>query len=139
MRTVADLIKAVNAKLTELFPEVEIRSTDLDKKPEKCFYSEYTVSRDGNPDFVHDSGRITVFYFPESKKVSRIELIEMQAALSQAFAYSVPIDDDFVVPTVELSFAIEDDTLIMEFDFEMHQFVDNDKDAAEMENIEVQE
>lgn len=139
MKTVADLIKAVNTKLTELFPEVEIRSTDLDKKPEKCFYSEYTVNRDGNPDFVHDSGRITVFYFPESKKVNRMELIDMQAKLSQAFVYSLALDEGFAVPVVNLNFTLEDDVLVMEFDFDMYQRVDNDKDIAAMENIELQE
>lgn len=139
MKTVADLITAVTAKLTEKFPDIDIRSTDLDKHPEKCFYTEYTVNRDGTPDFVHDSGRITLFYFPENKKVNRVELVDMQAKLSQVFVYSLALDDNFAVPIVNLDFTLEDDVLVMEFDFEMHQFVDNDKDAAEMEYIEVQE
>lgn len=139
MKTVADLITAVTAKLTEKFPDIDIRSTDLDKHPEKCFYTEYTVNRDGTPDFVHDSGRITLFYFPENKKVNRVELVDMQAKLSQMFVYSLALDDNFAVPVVNLDFTLEDDVLVMEFDFEMHQFVDNDKDAAEMEYIEVQE
>ena len=139
MKTVADLIAAVTAKLTVNFPDIEVRSTDLDKHPEKCFYTEYTVNRDGTPDFVHDSGRITLFYFPENKKVNRVELVDMQAKLSQVFVYSLALDDNFAVPVVNLDFTLEDDVLVMEFDFEMHQFVDNDKDAAEMEYIEVQE
>lgn len=139
MKTVADLITAVTAKLTEKFPDIDIRSTDLDKHPEKCFYTEYTVNRDGTPDFVHDSGRITLFYFPENKKVNRVELVDMQAKLSQVFVYSLALDDNFAVPVVNLDFTLEDDVLVMEFDFEMHQFVDSDKDAAEMEYIEVQE
>ena len=139
MKTVADLITAVTAKLTEKFPDIDIRSTDLDKHPEKCFYTEYTVNRDGTPGFVHDSGRITLFYFPENKKVNRVELVDMQAKLSQVFVYSLALDDNFAVPVVNLDFTLEDDVLVMEFDFEMHQFVDNDKDAAEMEYIEVQE
>ena len=139
MKTVADLITAVTAKLTEKFPDIDIRSTDLDKHPEKCFYTEYTVNRDGTPDFVHDSGRITLFYFPVNKKVNRVELVDMQAKLSQMFVYSLALDDNFAVPVVNLDFTLEDDVLVMEFDFEMHQFVDNDKDAAEMEYIEVQE
>lgn len=139
MKTVADLITAVTAKLTEKFPDIDIRSTDLDKHPEKCFYTEYTVNRDGTPDFVHDSGRITLFYFPENKKVNRVELVDMQAKLSQVFVYSLALDEDFSVPVVNLNFTLEDDVLVMEFDFDMYQRVDNDKDIAAMENIELQE
>ena len=39
MKTVADLIAAVTAKLTVNFSDIEVRSTDLDKHPEKCFYT----------------------------------------------------------------------------------------------------
>lgn len=139
MKTVADLITAVNAKLTENFPDIDIRSTDLDKHPEKCFYTEYTANRDGTPDFVHDSGRITLFYFPEDGKVNRVELVDMQAKLSQVFTYRLELDDDFAVPVVNLNFTPEDDALVMEFDFDMHQRIDNDKDIVTMKNIELQE
>lgn len=139
MRTVADLIKAVNTKLTDNFPGIEIRSTDLDKHPERCFYTEYTASRDGNPDMVHDSGRITLFYFPEDKNVNRLELLYIQAKLSQTFSFGVAIDEGFTVPVVDLNFTLEDDTLVMEFDFEMYQRVDNDADIDTMKNIELQE
>ena len=139
MKTVADLITAVNAKLTENFPDIEVNSPDIDKSPKKCFYTEYTVNRDGTPDFVHDSGRITLFYFPENKKVNRVELVDMQAKLSQVFVYSLDLDEDFSVPVVNLNFTLEDDVLVMEFDFDMYQRVENDKDIAAMENIELQE
>lgn len=139
MRTVADLIKAVNTKLTDNFPDIEIKSTDLDKHPEQCFYTEYTVNRDGSPDMVHDSGRITLFYFPEDKKVNRLELLGIQAKLSQTFVFGIAVDEEFTVPVVNLNFTLEDDTLVMEFDFEMYQRVDNDADIDAMENIELQE
>lgn len=138
MKTVADLIKAVNTKLDTNFPDVEIRSTDLDKHPEQCFYTEYTASRDGNPDLVHDSGRITLFYFPEDKKVNRLELLDIQAKLSEIFVFGIAIDEDFTVPVVNLNFTLEDDTLVMEFDFEMYQRVDYEAGTEMMENIGLQ-
>ena len=55
------------------------------------------------------------------------------------FLYSLALDEDFSVPVVNLNFTLEDDVLVMEFDFDMYQRVDNDKDIAEMENIELQE
>ena len=63
----------------------------------------------------------------------------MQAKLSQVFVYSLALDEDFSVPVVNLNFTLEDDVLVMEFDFDMYQRVDNDKDIAEMKNIELQE
>ena len=88
---------------------------------------------------MHDSGRITLFYFPENKKVNRVELVDMQAKLSQVFVYSLALDDNFAVPVVNLNFTLEDDVLVMEFDFDMYQRVDNDKEIAAMESIELQE
>ena len=139
MKTVADIIKAVTEKLTENFPGIKIWSTDKDEDfGKKCFFIKYTANRDGKPDFIHDYGEIRVYYFPESDKINRIELLNMQEQLSQLFLFRIFAGDSFAIPVTELTFEIEDDVLVMSFDFDLHQEVDPDSTLPDMEVLEVE-
>lgn len=137
MITTADLLNAVTAKLGENFPEVRIWSTDKDKDfGEKCFFIKYTASRDGKPEFVHDYGQIRLYYFPSDKNVNRMELLDMQERLSELFLFRIFVNDDFAVPINELEFEIDDDVLVMSFDFDMYQMPEEDMTTA-MEELEI--
>lgn len=139
MKTVADIIKAVTEKLTENFPGIKIWSTDKDEDfGKKCFFIKYTANRDGKPDFIHDYGEIRVYYFPESDKINRIELLNMQEQLSQLFLFRIFAGDSFAIPVTELTFEIEDDVLVMSFDFDLYQEVDPDSTLPDMEVLEVE-
>lgn len=138
MKTVADIIKAVTEKLTENFLGIKIWSTDKDEDfGKKCFFIKYTANRDGKPDFIHDYGEIRVYYFPESDKINRIELLNMQEQLSQLFLFRIFAGDSFAIPITELTFEIEDDVLVMSFDFDLYQEVDPDSTLPDMEVLEV--
>lgn len=137
MITTADLLNAVTAKLGENFPEVRIWSTDKDKDfGKKCFFIKYSASRDGKPEFVHDCGQIRLYYFPSDKNVNRMELLDMQERLSELFLFRIFVNDDFAVPINELEFEIDDDVLVMSFDFDMYQMPEEDMTTA-MEELEI--
>lgn len=139
MKTVADIIKGVTEKLTEKFPDIKIWSTDKNEDfGEKCFFIKYTANRDGKPDFVHDYGEIRLYYFPESDKVNRIELLNMQEQLSQLFLFRVFAGIEFAIPITELTFEIDDDVLVMSFEFDLYQEVDPDSSLPDMEVLEVE-
>lgn len=139
MKTVNDIIKAVTEKLAEKFPEIKIWSTDKNEDfGKKCFFIKYTANRDGKPDFVHDYGEIRLYYFPESDKINRIELLNMQEQLSQLFLFRVFAGDEFAVPITELTFEIDDDVLVMSFEFDLYQEVEPDSSLPDMEVLEVE-
>lgn len=140
MKTVADIIKAVKGKLEEQFPDVRVWSTDKSEDfGKKCFFIKYTASRDGKPDFIHDYGEIRLYYFPESDKVNRIELLNMQEQLSQLFLFRVFAGSEFAIPITELTFEIDDDVLAMSFEFDLYQEVDTESSLTDsMENLEIE-
>ena len=139
MKTVADVIKAVKEKLEEQFPDVRVWSTDKSEDfGKKCFFIKYTASRDGKPDFIHDYGEIRLYYFPESDKVNRIELLDMQEQLSQLFLFRVYAGSEFAIPITELTFEIDNDVLVMSFEFDLYQEVDLDSSLPDMEVLEVE-
>ena len=139
MKTVADVIKAVKEKLEEQFPDVRVWSTDKSEDfGKKCFFIKYIASRDGKPDFIHDYGEIRLYYFPESDKVNRIELLDMQEQLSQLFLFRVFAGSEFAIPITELTFEIDNDVLVMSFEFDLYQEVDLDSSLPDMEVLEVE-
>ena len=139
MKTVADVIKAVKEKLEEQFPDVRVWSTDKSEDfGKKCFFIKYTASRDGKPDFIHDYGEIRLYYFQESDKVNRIELLDMQEQLSQLFLFRVFAGSEFAIPITELMFEIDNDVLVMSFEFDLYQEVDPDSSLPDMEVLEVE-
>lgn len=139
MKTVADVIKAVKEKLEEQFPDVRVWSTDKSEDfGKKCFFIKYTASRDGKPDFIHDYGEIRLYYFPESDKINRIELLNMQEQLSQLFLFRVFAGSEFAIPITELMFEIDNDVLVMSFEFDLYQEVDLDSSLPDMEVLEVE-
>ena len=139
MKTVADVIKAVKEKLEEQFPDVRVWSTDKSEDfGKKCFFIKYTASRDGKPDFIHDYGEIRLYYFPESDKDNRIELIDMQEQLSQLFLFRVFAGSEFAIPITELTFEIDNDVLVMSFEFDLYQEVNPDSSLPDMEVLEVE-
>ena len=69
MITTQNIIKAINRKLKEEFPDIKIWSTDKDKDfGSKCFFVKYTVKKDGSPEFIHEQGEVRIYYFPSARK-----------------------------------------------------------------------
>ena len=138
MITVADLIKAVTRELKGKFPGIKVWSTDKTEDfGKKCFFIKHTASRDGKPDFIRDRGEIRVYYFPSDENLNQQELIDMQEQLSQLFLFRIFVTETFAVPIDEVDFEVDDDVLVMNFNFEMYQSVDTESDYPNMEELEM--
>ena len=137
MKTLKDIAAAVTRTLKENTEGVPVNSTDIDKNTKRpCFYVEYDFSRDGKPDFVHDYGKVTIFYFPSDERNCRMEIMDMQGKLSETFFNELRVDEAFCIPINELEFDISDDVLTLEFELEMFQSPDEDINPA-METLEI--
>ncbi len=139
MKDIKDVARAVNRELADAFPGVEIKSTDIDKNVKKpCFFTEYDLARDGTPDFIHDYGKVTIFYFPSDSRKNRLELMETQSKLAETFFSRLKVDESFYIPIDELEFDISNDVLTLEFEIEMYQRPEEEPGIM-MEEISINE
>ena len=138
MITTQGIIKAINRKLKEGFPDIKIWSTDKDKDfGSKCFFVKYTAKKDGSPEFIHEQGEVRIYYFPSDKDINRIELLKMQEQLSQLFLFRIFVADGFALPITEVEFETDDDVLVMTFEYETYQRIDLEEGLPEIEELEI--
>lgn len=134
-----DIIKAVNTALKGAFPDRSVVSTDKDKavKP-GSFYVEYPAPiMDGPKNFKHESGTIYIDYFPLDRYDHRLEFLAVQEKLREIFADTLTVEKDFVIPIDELQFTENDGVLIVQFDYEMWQYIE--ETGPDMEELVIKE
>lgn len=139
MITTKDIVKAVNTVLKSTFPDRSVVSTDKDKavKP-GSFYVEYPAPiMDGSKFFKHESGTIYIDYFPPDRYDHRLEFFNMQEKLREVFTDTLTVEEGFVIPINELQFTENDDVLILQFDYDMWQYVE--ETGANMEELVIKE
>ena len=139
MITTKDIVKAANTVLKSTFPDRSDVSTDKDKavKP-GSFYVEYPAPiMDGSKFFKHESGTIYIDYFPPDRYDHRLEFFNMQEKLREVFADTLTVEEGFVIPINELQFTENDDVLILQFDYDMWQYVE--ETGANMEELVIKE
>lgn len=139
MITTKDVVKAVNTVLKSTFPDRSVVSTDKDKavKP-GSFYVEYPAPiMDGSKFFKHESGTIYIDYFPPDRYDHRLEFFNMQEKLREVFADTLTVEEGFAIPINELQFTENDDVLILQFDYDMWQYVE--ETGANMEELVIKE
>ena len=134
-----DIVRAVNLKVKETFPEYTVKSTDFRKNVQPgSFYTEYPMpTYDGTKDFRHESGTIRVHYFPKAEENYRIEFADVQQKLNEAFFSVLTINETFVIPINEISFEQSDGVLIMSFDYDTWQEIE--ETGEDMQYIEVEQ
>ena len=134
-----DIVKAVNTVIKSAFPDRIVVSTDKDKavKP-GSFYVEYPAPiMDGSKFFKHESGTIYIDYFPPDRYDHRLEFFNVQEKLREVFADTLTVEEDFVIPINELQFTENDDVLILQFDYDMWQYVE--ETGVNMEELIIKE
>ena len=134
-----DIVKAVNTVIKSAFPDRTVVSTDKDKavKP-GSFYVEYPAPiMDGSKFFKHESGTIYIDYFPPDRYDHRLEFFNVQEKLREVFADTLTVEEDFVIPINELQFTENDDVLILQFDYDMWQYVE--ETGVNMEELIIKE
>ena len=139
MITTKDIVKAVNTVLKSTFPDRSVVSTDKDKAVKSgSFYVEYPAPiMDGSKFFKHESGTIYIDYFPPDRYDHRLEFFNMQEKLREVFADTLTVEEGFVIPINELQFTENDDVLILQFDYDMWQYVE--ETGANMEELVIKE
>lgn len=139
MITAKDIVRAVNLRIKENFPEHPVKSTDFKKNVQPgSFYTEYPIPVfDGSRDFRHESGTVRVHYFPVNENNYRIELADMQQKLSMSFFSILQVNEMFAIPINEVSFDQSDGVLIMSFDYETWQEIE--ETGEDMQHIEIEE
>lgn len=137
IKTIADIITAVNGCLNTGFPNIPRYSTDKDKKlTAPCFITRYTASTDGSEEFRHDFGTIRVYYFPDDKDINRIDLLTKQESLTNIFRKGINTSDLFI-PINDLTFETEDDVLIMSFSYDLYQYIDAESTLPNIEQLDL--
>lgn len=137
IKTIADIITAVNGCLNTGFSNIPRYSTDKDKKlTAPCFITRYTASTDGSEEFRHDFGTIRVYYFPDDKDINRIDLLTKQESLTNLFRKGINTSDLFI-PINDLTFETEDDVLIMSFSYDLYQYIDSESTLPNIEQLDL--
>ena len=133
----ADIMRAVNAKLREDFADYKVCSTDARKnvQPGSFFVERPAPVLDGTQDMRHESGTIRVVYFPKDELNYRTEFMDMQNKLYMSFFHILRVTEDFVIPVNDLTFEETDGALIMEFDYETWQEIEETGEMMEYLNL----
>lgn len=64
-------------------------------------------------------------------------VFNVQEKLREAFADTLTVEEDFVIPINELQFTENDDVLILQFDYEMWQYIE--ETGPDMEELVIKE
>lgn len=80
---------------------------------------------------------VRIYYFPRTLNKNKIELLEIQEKLENAFFNNLNIKDAFFIYIEEIEFNVTDGILIAEFDVMTLEDIVNDMDLENMEELEV--
>jgi hypothetical protein len=135
MVTLKDVAIAINAKLKQVLPQYKIQSTDIKEGfTRPCLYVDFdnaTKSPFGSHG-VERNIHVIVYFFPTSINQYKIEMLETQDILENAFDHSLTIKDGFVVFIDEATSDKVDG--ILQFSFDVH-YIEIDYSESGEENM----
>lgn len=130
-----EIIIAVNKKLIELYPDIDIQSKDIKhgfNRP--CFFVKLRASQNAllSPNFNERKVSVIIYYFASDPKENAIENLEVQETLENSFLGKLVIDErHFIVH--EVSSLVNDGVLQVSFDLDIQSYNDEDlSDANEL-------
>lgn len=133
MITTEDVIRAVNSKLKEIFPDNPVCSTDIRQNIEKgSFYVETpfpVIERTSS--FQIENGTIRIDYFPKNDKETRIDYLEKIKNLNAGIGIGLQIDELHAVAVSELEFSENDGWLTCSFDYTVSQIIEETGEPIE--------
>ena len=130
---------SINEKLTSLFPTIEIQSTDISEGFNRpSFFVEFDPSTNAAYGSRGRERRIqvTIYYFPSDRYKHRMELLEVQEKLENAFTGTFEIAQGFVVYPFEVESTKVDGTLQTSFEFYYIE-IDRTEDGEEMKELQL--
>ncbi|MBO7747355.1 hypothetical protein I8J29_24525 [Paenibacillus sp. MWE-103] len=130
MVTIKQISKAINAKLNDILPDVEIQSKDIrEGYPRPCLYVDFedvTASMAGAK-LRERTIPVVIYYFPTDPNKVKIELLDVQEKLEVAFVGDFPIMDGFVVQIFEAD-AVKVDG-VLQFSFDVYTLEVDDRET----------
>ncbi|MBR8732783.1 hypothetical protein IX329_000354 [Fusobacterium necrophorum] len=139
MIKLSQILKAVNSKLAETFPNVEIDSKDLSEKFNR---PSFRTELDGlktsafMATYKEREFTIRIYFFPTKAEKGRIERLKITDKIEDVFLHTLWITKTFAIPVEEIHFEETDGVLIASFDSYTIEEIENDITAEMMEELE---
>lgn len=123
MITIKDVLKAINQRLKQAFPNVPIQSTDVKegyKRP--CFYSSITDFKTEQLMTAYDrkNAVISILFFPSDATSHQLEILDIRERLQGAFIGTLNITDDFIIHILEIEDEVSDGVLNIDIEIEYY-------------------
>ncbi|AZV56797.1 DUF6838 family protein [Clostridium sp. AWRP] len=146
MVTIKDIVKAINLKIKDKFPDIPIQSTDIKegfKRPSFYVNKDDNKSNRYNQDIKESKTSIRIYYFPTSAYKNRIELLNMENDLTDLFLDGVLVstdDGEYLMEILEddIDSVVTDGVLQVHFYLYLLQDF-SEEDAEVMEELEMDE
>lgn len=149
MITLKDIAKAVNtvimtAVVGTKYNKTEITSDDISegfKRPSVFVELENVKQSPRNAKVIETTLTVRIYYFPTDRIKHKIELLEMNEIIGNAFINSVKVNDNFIIPIEEVEFDVVDGVLQCSFELYYAQELDDsligDDKFEQMEVLEL--
>ncbi len=138
-----DLKKAINAIVRQAAPSVPIVDADLKEPIQRPSFKTFVDSGSGgkyNSDSMSRTIYIDIYFFATDLQNPRIENMDIQDALTYAFADGIPVENTVIPALEDVDFSTEDGVLHAELIVEVMETIllDDDKDGEMMEHLEME-
>ena len=118
MVTLVDVMKAINLKIRENFPNIPIRSTDISEGFQRpCFYVEFSNVKTTplNDNNVCRDFNATIFYFPKDAQKYQLDIMNVQDVLEMNFLGRLKIKERFSTMIEDIDSDVNDGVLETSF------------------------
>lgn len=123
MIQITDVVKAINGRLKQAYPNVPIQASDVKEGFQRpCFYTEvadYTTEQLMTA-FDRKMAVISILYFPTDPHIYQVELLDVRERLQGAFIGSLNLNDDFMIHILDVSDTISDGVLNLDIEIEYY-------------------
>lgn len=139
MVKLSEILKTVNSKIAETFPDVEIDSKDLSEKFNR---PSFRTELDGlktsafMTTYKEREFTIRIYFFPMEAGKGRLERLKITDKIEDMFLHTLWITKTFAIPVEEIHFEETDGVLIASFDSYTIEEIENDITAEMMEELE---
>lgn len=138
-----DLKQAVNAIVRQAAPDIPIVDADLMELIHRPSFKTFVDSGSCgkyNPDSISRTIYIDIYFFATDSQRPRLENMDIQDALTYAFADGIPVENTVIPVLEDVDFSTEDGVLHAELIIEVTETVslDDDEDGETMEHLEME-
>ena len=136
-----DILEAINTKINEAFPDIEIQSKDITEGfARPSFFVEFSrISASEMMNFYKNRViTVIIYYFPSSRYKNRIEILEKQDKLEDIFLDMLQVNESFVITINETETNIVDGGLQFSFDLETVEQLERETPEPLIEELDME-